>query len=26
VVTELPEKKAAPAGDPHHGHGGGMDY
>jgi chaperonin GroEL len=25
VVTELPEKKAAPAGDPHHGHGG-MDY
>ena len=26
VVTELPEKKSAPAGDPHHGHGGGMDY
>ena len=26
VVTELPEKKAAPAGDSHHGHGGGMDY
>ncbi len=26
IVTELPEKKAAPAGDPHHGHGGGMDY
>jgi chaperonin GroEL len=25
IVTELPEKKAAPAGDPHHGHGG-MDY
>jgi chaperonin GroEL len=25
VVTELPEKKPAPAGDPHHGHGG-MDY
>jgi len=25
VVTELPEKKAAPAADPHHGHGG-MDY
>jgi len=27
IVTELPEKKAAPAGDPHHGGGGGgMDY
>jgi len=26
VVTELPEKKSAPSGDPHHGHGGGMDY
>jgi len=26
VVTELPEKKSASAGDPHHGHGGGMDY
>jgi len=27
VVTEIPEKKAAPAGDPHHGGGGGgMDY
>jgi chaperonin GroEL len=26
IVTEMPEKKAAPAGDPHHGHGGGMDY
>jgi chaperonin GroEL len=25
IVTELPEKKAAPAADPHHGHGG-MDY
>jgi len=25
IVTELPEKKAAPAGDSHHGHGG-MDY
>ncbi len=25
VVTELPEKKAAPAADPHHGPGG-MDY
>ena len=25
IVTELPEKKSAPAGDPHHGHGG-MDY
>jgi chaperonin GroEL len=25
IVTELPEKKPAPAGDPHHGHGG-MDY
>src|SRR6185312_3917821 len=25
VVTELPEKKPAPAGDPHHGPGG-MDY
>jgi len=25
IVTEMPEKKAAPAGDPHHGHGG-MDY
>jgi chaperonin GroEL len=25
VVTEVPEKKAAPAADPHHGHGG-MDY
>ena len=25
VVTEGPEKKAAPAADPHHGHGG-MDY
>jgi chaperonin GroEL len=25
VVTEMPEKKAAPAADPHHGHGG-MDY
>jgi chaperonin GroEL len=25
IVTELPEKKAAPASDPHHGHGG-MDY
>jgi len=24
VITELPEKKAAPAGDPHHGGGGGM--
>jgi chaperonin GroEL len=30
VITELPEKKSAPAGDPHHGGGGGgmggMDY
>ncbi len=27
VVTEIPEKKAAPAGgDPHHGGPGGMDY
>jgi len=25
IVTELPEKKSASAGDPHHGHGG-MDY
>jgi len=25
IVTEMPEKKSAPAGDPHHGHGG-MDY
>jgi len=25
IVTELPEKKASPAGDAHHGHGG-MDY
>ncbi len=25
IVTEMPEKKAAPAGDSHHGHGG-MDY
>jgi chaperonin GroEL len=25
VVTEVPEKKPAPAADPHHGHGG-MDY
>jgi len=25
IVTELPEKKSAPAGDPHHGHGV-MDY
>jgi chaperonin GroEL len=24
LVTEIPEKKAAPAADPHHG--GGMDY
>ena len=23
LITEIPEKKAAPAGDPHHGHGGG---
>ena len=25
VITEIPEKKEKPAGDPHHG-GGGMDY
>jgi len=25
LITEIPEKKAAPAGDPHQGHGGG-DY
>jgi chaperonin GroEL len=26
VITEIPEKKEKPAGDPHHGGGGGMDY
>ena len=25
IITEIPEKKEKPAGDPHHG-GGGMDY
>ncbi len=25
LITEIPEKKPAPAADPHHG-GGGMDY
>jgi chaperonin GroEL len=25
LITEIPEKKEKPAGDPHHG-GGGMDY
>ena len=25
VITDIPEKKEKPAGDPHHG-GGGMDY
>ena len=26
LITEIPEKKEKPAGDPHHGGGGGMDY
>jgi chaperonin GroEL len=26
LITEIPEKKEKPAGDPHGGHGGGMDY
>ena len=26
LITEIPEKKEKPSGDPHHGGGGGMDY
>ena len=26
LITEIPEKKDKPSGDPHHGGGGGMDY
>jgi chaperonin GroEL len=26
LITEIPEKKEKPSGDPHGGHGGGMDY
>ena len=26
MICEIPEKKSAPAGGDHGGHGGGMDY